>query len=137
MNVGSSFPHDPDAKALDEFLMKEKKTDPLRFPDLSLSIIKLMGAGEYIAELPGDTSPGHFGLAVRDYTHATAPNRRYIDLITERLLKGSHRRKTLPYSNNELEVLAKALHRGRRCCQQSGTTGQQIGRGNSVRSKDW
>jgi exoribonuclease-2 len=109
---GFKLPHDPDAKALDEFLRKEKKTDPLRFPDLSLSIIKLMGAGEYVAELPGDTSPGHFGLAVRDYTHATAPNRRYIDLITERLLKAAIEGKTLPYSNNELEVLAKHCTEG-------------------------
>jgi exoribonuclease-2 len=109
---GFKLPHDPDAKALDEFLMKEKKTDPLRFPDLSLSIIKLMGAGEYVAELPGDTSPGHFGLAVRDYTHSTAPNRRYIDLITERLVKAAIEGTTLPYSNNELEVLAKHCTEG-------------------------
>ena len=110
---GFTLPSDPDAKALDEFLMKQKETDPLRFPDLSLSIIKLMGAGEYVAELPGDTaSPGHFGLAVRDYTHSTAPNRRYIDLITQRLLKAAIAGKTLPYSNNELEVLAKHCTEG-------------------------
>jgi len=110
---GFKLPHDPDAKVLDEFLMKEKETDPLRFPDLSLSIIKLMGAGEYVAELPGDTiSPGHFGLAVRDYTHATAPNRRYIDLITQRLLKAAIEGEPLPYSNNELETLAKHCTEG-------------------------
>jgi len=104
---GFTLPHDPDAKALDEFLIKEKEADPLRFPDLSLSIIKLMGAGEYVAELPGDAiSPGHFGLAVRDYTHATAPNRRYTDLITQRLLKAAMDGEALPYSNNELEALA-------------------------------
>ena len=111
---GFKLPHDPDAKMLDEFLMKEKGTDPVRFPDLSLSIIKLMGAGEYVAELPGDTtsSPGHFGLAVRDYTHATAPNRRYIDLVTQRLLKAAIEGETLPYSNNELEALAKHCTEG-------------------------
>jgi exoribonuclease-2 len=110
---GFQLPHDPEAKALDEFLMKEKETDPLRFPDLSLSIIKLMGVGEYVAELPGETaSPGHFGLAVRDYTHATAPNRRYIDLITQRLLKAAIAGQTLPYGNNDLEGLAKHCTEG-------------------------
>jgi VacB/RNase II family 3'-5' exoribonuclease len=109
---GFKLPHDPDAKVLDEFLMKEKETDPQSFPDLSLSIIKLMGAGEYVAELPGDTSPGHFGLAVRDYTHATAPNRRYIDLITQRLLKAAIEGVTSPYSNTDLVVLAKHCTEG-------------------------
>jgi exoribonuclease-2 len=105
---GFKLPIMPDSTALEEFLTKEKAADPVRFPDLSLSIIKLMGAGEYVAELPGDTSlPGHFGLAVRDYTHSTAPNRRYIDLITERLLKAAIEQETSPYSNNELQVLAK------------------------------
>ena len=110
---GSKLPNTPDSRVLEEFLTKEKAADPVRFPDLSLSIIKLMGAGEYVAELPGDTiSPGHFGLAVRDYTHSTAPNRRYIDLITQRLLKAAIAGETLPYSNNELEVLAKHCTEG-------------------------
>lgn len=104
---GGKLPYKPDSRALEEFLMKEKATDPLRFPDLSLSVIKLMGAGEYITELPGDTATGHFGLAVRDYTHSTAPNRRYTDLITQRLLKAAIEGRSLPYSNDELEVLAK------------------------------
>jgi len=104
---GAKLPSTPDAKALEEFLTRQKAADPIRFPDLSLAIIKLMGAGEYVAELPGDTAPGHFGLAVRDYTHSTAPNRRYPDLITQRLLKAAIEGKSLPYSNDELEVLAK------------------------------
>jgi VacB/RNase II family 3'-5' exoribonuclease len=104
---GYKLPHMPDSKALEEFLTRAKAADPAGFPDLSLAVIKLMGAGEYIAELPGDTAPGHFGLAVRDYAHSTAPNRRYPDLITQRLLKAAIRESSLPYSTEELEALAK------------------------------
>jgi VacB/RNase II family 3'-5' exoribonuclease len=104
---GSKLPHTPDSKALEGFLTKAKAADAVGFPDLSLAVIKLMGAGEYVAELPGDTAPGHFGLAVRDYTHSTAPNRRYTDLITQRLLKAALGGSSLPYSNDGLEALAK------------------------------
>ncbi len=104
---GFRLPDNPDSKALEEFLTKEKAADPLRFPDLSLSVIKLLGAGEYIAELPGDTAPGHFGLAVKDYAHSTAPNRRYTDLITQRLLKAAIEPRAWPYSKDELDILAK------------------------------
>ena len=103
---GFELPGRPDSRALEEFLTREKAADPLRFPDLSLSMIKLMGAGEYIAELPGHTSAGHFGLAVRDYAHSTAPNRRYTDLVTQRLLKAAIEGKPSPYSLADLESLA-------------------------------
>jgi ribonuclease R len=104
---GVKLPLIPDSIALDEFLVKEKAADPLRFPDLSLAVIKLLGSGEYLAEAPGDTAPGHFGLAVKDYAHSTAPNRRYSDMITQRLLKAAIAKRPWPYSNNELVVLAK------------------------------
>jgi exoribonuclease-2 len=104
---GFTLPHDPAATALEEFLTKEKADDPIRFPDLSLSVIKLMGPGEYVAESPGETAPGHFGLAVGDYAHSTAPNRRYPDLITQRLLKAAMDQHPAPYENEELEGLAK------------------------------
>ena len=104
---GSKLPNTPDSKALEDFLTRAKAADPVGFPDLSLAVIKLMGAGEYVAEFPGETAPGHFGLAVRDYTHSTAPNRRYPDLITQRLLKAAIGENSLPYSNDELEALAK------------------------------
>jgi VacB/RNase II family 3'-5' exoribonuclease len=104
---GARLPDIPDSKALDEFLVKEKAADPLRFPDLSLTVVKLLGSGEYIAEIPGDAVPGHFGLAVKDYTHSTAPNRRYTDLITQRLLKAAIEGGTAPYNFDELVVMAK------------------------------
>jgi len=91
---------------LEEFLVRQKSADPLRFPDLSLTVIKLLGAGEYIAELPDGNLPGHFGLAVKDYGHSTAPNRRYPDLLTQRLLKAALESKPVPYSIDQLNVLA-------------------------------
>jgi len=104
---GFDLPGQPDAKSLEAFLIKARAADPLRFPDLSLTVIKLMGAGEYVAELPGEVSPGHFGLAVRDYAHSTAPNRRYPDLITQRLLSAALTGSVAPYGIEELEGLAR------------------------------
>jgi VacB/RNase II family 3'-5' exoribonuclease len=101
-----SLPATPDAKALESFLARARAADPLRFPDLSLAVIKLLGAGEYVVDLPGGRTSGHFGLAVRDYSHTTAPNRRYPDLLTQRLLKAALRRQRQPYSMEQLTGLA-------------------------------
>lgn len=101
-----TLPAVPDSRALEQFLVKEKADDPLPFPDLSLTVIKLLGSGEYVAELPGEEAPGHFGLAVKDYEHSTAPNRRYPDIITQRLLKAAIDGKAVPYRKDELDLLA-------------------------------
>jgi VacB/RNase II family 3'-5' exoribonuclease len=103
----SKLPPEPDSRALASFLAERKAADPLRFPDLSLSVIKLLGPGEYVLELPQETAPGHFGLAVRDYTHSTAPNRRFPDLITQRILKAALSGSSMSYSQEELAELAR------------------------------
>ena len=103
---GAHLPAEPDPKALAQFLAQRRTADPVRFPDLSLTIVKLLGPGEYAVEVPGDAAPGHFGLAVRDYTHSTAPNRRYPDLITQRLLKAALAGAPAAYSRDELTELA-------------------------------
>jgi VacB/RNase II family 3'-5' exoribonuclease len=103
---GTSLPADPDAKALGKFLETARAADPLRFPDLSLSVVKLLGRGEYLVQFPGEESVGHFGLAVKDYAHSTAPNRRFPDLIAQRLLKASMNGSASPYGRDELTALA-------------------------------
>jgi len=104
---GYELPGAPNSKALEAFLTQQRAADPERFPDLSLSVIKLMGAGEYVADFPGDDPPGHFGLAVKDYAHSTAPNRRFTDLITQRLVKAAMSAHQSPYADDELEELAR------------------------------
>jgi VacB/RNase II family 3'-5' exoribonuclease len=103
----SQLPADPDSSALSSFLVAQKAADPLRFPDLSLSVIKLLGPGEYVVESPEEAVPGHFGLAVKDYTHSTAPNRRFPDLITQRILKAALAGSRVSYSREELVGLAR------------------------------
>jgi exoribonuclease-2 len=104
--TGDNLPANPDSKALNDFLVKRKAADPDHFADLSLSVIKLMGPGEYVLERPGDPEQGHFGLAVQDYTHSTAPNRRFADLVTQRLIKAVLRNQAAPYSDNDLSAVA-------------------------------
>ena len=103
---GERLPAMPSAVALDAFLESRRRADPERFPDISLSVVKLLGRGEYVLERPGQDIEGHFGLAVRDYTHSTAPNRRFPDLIAQRLLKAALVKQDAPYSNDELTALA-------------------------------
>ena len=103
---GEKLPQQADSKALNEFLMRRKKADPDHFADLSLAVIKLMGPGEYVLERPGDPEQGHFGLAVQDYTHSTAPNRRFADLVTQRLIKAELSGAAAPYSDDELATIA-------------------------------
>ena len=103
---GEVLPAAPDARALEGFLARRHQADPLRFPDLSLIIVKLMGSGEYVVEVPQGEPLGHFGLALRDYTHSTAPNRRYPDLLTQRMVKAVLAGSAPPYGLAELQALA-------------------------------
>jgi VacB/RNase II family 3'-5' exoribonuclease len=105
--TGDRLPETPDAAALDAFLSKRRAADPARFPDVSLSVVKLLGSGQYVLELPGQPPEGHFALAVKDYTHSTAPNRRFPDLVTQRLLKAVLTNQPAPYTNDELTLLAR------------------------------
>ncbi|HZU25794.1 MAG TPA: RNB domain-containing ribonuclease [Bryobacteraceae bacterium] len=104
---GASLPDQPDSGALAAFLRDRQNADPVHYPDLSLSIIKLLGPGEYVLVRPGETGAGHFGLAAHDYTHSTAPNRRFADLVTQRLIKAVFARQAGPYSDDELAAFAR------------------------------
>ena len=105
--LGERLPDQPSAGALEGFLIKRQRADALRFPDLALSVVKLLGSGEYAVLRPGQTPDGHFGLAVRDYTHSTAPNRRFPDLITQRQLKSALAGRPVAYGDAELDGLAR------------------------------
>ena len=105
-SMGTTLPADPDSKALNDFLLAQKAKDPDHFPDLSLAVIKLMGPGEYVLVKPNEVSPGHFGLAVKDYTHSTAPNRRFPDIVDQRLLKALFAKAAQPYSEDDLNAIA-------------------------------
>jgi VacB/RNase II family 3'-5' exoribonuclease len=104
--LGTTLPAVPDSKALNDFLLAQKQKDPDHFPDLSLTVIKLMGPGEYVLVKPNEVSPGHFGLAVQDYTHSTAPNRRFPDVVTQRLVKAWLAKAPQPYSEGDLNAIA-------------------------------
>ena len=104
---GEKLPAKPDSKALNEFLTKMKAADPDHFVDLSLAVVKLMGPGEYVLERPGAPEIGHFGLAVQDYTHSTAPNRRFPDVVTQRLVKAVLSQQRSPYTESELAAIAQ------------------------------
>jgi VacB/RNase II family 3'-5' exoribonuclease len=106
MQTGDALPPAPDSRALAAFLAKRKAAEPDRFGDLSLAVIRLLGPGQYCVDTPGGDPPGHFGLAVKDYTHSTAPNRRYPDLLTQRLVKAALAGRSAPYPVPELERLA-------------------------------
>jgi exoribonuclease-2 len=103
---GEQLPEGPDQPSLAAFLARRRSADPLHFPDLSLSIIKLIGSGEYVVQRPGEDAGGHFGLAVNDYSHSTAPNRRYTDIVVQRLVKAVIDGRPSPYSAEELDQIA-------------------------------
>ncbi|MEP6743643.1 MAG: RNB domain-containing ribonuclease [bacterium] len=105
--VGEKLPATPDSRALADFLARQKAADPDHFPDLSLAVVKSLGPGEYEVQMPGEEGEGHFGLAVDDYTHSTAPNRRYADLVTQRLVKAALANQPSPYAGNELKEIAE------------------------------
>jgi VacB/RNase II family 3'-5' exoribonuclease len=104
---GENLPADPDSLALNDFLQKQRAKDPIHYSDLSLAVIKLMGPGEYVLNGSGDSGGGHFGLAVHDYTHSTAPNRRFSDLVTQRLMKAVMARQPAPYTSDQLGSIAR------------------------------
>ena len=104
---GGNLPATPDSGALNAFLLKRKQADPVHYPEVSLTVLKLMGPGEYVLSRAGDSTQGHFGLAAHDYTHSTAPNRRFADLVTQRLLKAVAAKAPAPYTDAELDLIAR------------------------------
>ncbi len=123
---GDKLPTEPDSIALSTFLTKRRAEDPDRFADLSLSIVKLMGPGEYVLDRPGDTQ-GHFGLAVHDYTHSTAPNRRFADLVTQRIVKAAIARTKAPYADAELSRIGAHCTEREHAAQKVERTMRKVG----------
>ena len=126
--AGDALPPAPDSRALNAFLLRRRAADPDTFPELSQTIIKLLGSGEYVVDPPGGDPPGHFGLAVKDYSHSTAPNRRYPDLLTQRLIKAALAGQACPYALRRAPPAGGALHDTGRRGKQGGAPGQEIGR---------
>ena len=104
---GETLPAEPDSGSLNNFLQKRKAADPDHYADVSLAVVKLMGPGEYVLARGGDQAPGHFALAAHDYTHSTAPNRRFADTVTQRLIKSVVGKQPCPYSDSQLDAIAK------------------------------
>jgi VacB/RNase II family 3'-5' exoribonuclease len=104
---GEKLPAEPDSAALNAFLKKMQDADPVHYADLSLAIIKLMGPGEYVLTRPGDQDQGHFALAVHDYTHSTAPNRRFADMVTQRVIKAVLAKQPSPFTDRQLDSIAR------------------------------
>ena len=125
-SLGGHLPGEPDSKALDDFLLQRQAADPVHFADLSLAMVKLIGPGEYVLERPGDSVSGHFGLAVQDYTHSTAPNRRFPDLVTQRILKAVLAGRPAAYSDAELTAIAAN-------CTLKGNAARKVERGMAKR----
>jgi exoribonuclease-2 len=123
---GEKLPAQPDSKALNDLLLRRKAADPDHFADLSLAVIKLIGPGEYVLERAGEVAAGHFGLAVQDYTHSTAPNRRFADIVTQRLIKAKLAGQRNPYSDDELTAIAAN-------CTQKGDAARKVEREMSKR----
>jgi exoribonuclease-2 len=103
---GTTLPANPDSVALNDFLEAQRKSDSVHYPDLAVAVIKLMGPGQYMLMRPDDDPTGHFGLAARDYTHSTAPNRRFPDLVTQRVLHAMMTNAAAPYSDEDLNAIA-------------------------------
>jgi VacB/RNase II family 3'-5' exoribonuclease len=125
-SLGGHLPGEPDSKALNDFLLQRKAADPVHFADLSLAMVKLIGPGEYVLERPGDAVSGHFGLAVQDYTHSTAPNRRFPDLVTQRILKAVLAGQPPAYTDTELAAIAAN-------CTVKGNAARKVERGMAKR----
>lgn len=120
-DLGEKLPAEPNSRALADFLKRQKSADPEHFADLSLAVVKSLGPGEYAVERPGSEGEGHFGLAIQDYTHSTAPNRRYPDLITQRLVKATIENRLSPYDDAELQKIASH-------CNQRGDAARKVER---------